>query len=183
MAPEHEPDSPAAGDPDDGTRTTSDAAPPIGSDQSANPIRIGNTLAMVSIVYSAILMGAVLFHVVVFILHEFDAMEPVFTEPWIPLAVVLAMMSASLLVAARTYTKQVGAAAARATDVERLRAWSVANIVRLAILEVPMLLNAVAFLLTGSMLFGVVFLVQLALLFGMVRPTESRLRNEIPLRP
>ena len=183
MAPEHDPASPAAGAPHDGTPGTSGTATPMGSDQSANPIRIGNTLAMVSIVYSAILMGAVLFHVVAFILHEFDAMEPVLAEPWMPMAVVLAMMSASLLVGARTYTKQVTAAAARATDVERLRAWSVANIVRLAILEVPMLLNAVAMLLTGSLWFGVIFLVQLSLLFGMVRPTESRLRTELPLHP
>lgn len=180
MAPEHDSASPAPDVPHDGTSGT---ATPMGSDQRANPIRIGNTLAMVSIVYSAILMGAVLFHVVAFILHEFDAMEPVLAEPWMPMAVVLAMMSASLLVAARTYTKLVTAAAARATDVERLRAWSVANIVRLAILEVPMLLNAVALLLTGSLWFGVIFLVQLSLLFGMVRPTESRLRTELPLHP
>ncbi len=182
MASEHDPGSRTTGGPGHQIPDSSPAAPSMGSDQSANPMRIGNTLAMVSIVYSAILMGAVLFHVVVFILHEFDAMEPVFADPFLFMAVDLAMACASILVAVRTYARQLEAAAACGTDVERLRAWSVANIVRLAILEFPMLLNAVAMLLTGSLWFGSIFMAQLAVLFMMVRPTESRLRTELGLR-
>jgi hypothetical protein len=140
-------------------------------------------LRQMYIVYAAQLFGLVLFNLVAVMLHTFHVITPVENLRMTMLVVTAAVALGALLTGGAVFRAKIAgvrgvSADATGADTARERVWFTASLVRMALYESAAMINAVAMLLTGWMVFAMMFILLLGL-FITLRPTEERFRKEI----
>lgn len=137
--------------------------------------------SMLNILHIAMLVGQLFFIIVVLVLLSSGAWEAILTEETNLFLIIAAVVSASGFYAGNfVYDKQLELIKELSDFREQLAKLRVSIIIRFALLEGPMFLIILFYLLTGSWLF-MVFAVLLILLFLKLKPNKEQLISELEL--
>lgn len=137
-------------------------------------------LLSLRMIFFAMLIGQLLFLTIVFILRS-QGVDFGFEDLVNPLLVIVLLVSAiSVIVGKQVFNKKIERAKNQKTLLQKLEAYRVAFIVRLAFVECAVLLALIIFMLTSSYYFSGIAVI-LILLFMTFQPSKSSVSMSLEL--
>lgn len=142
-----------------------------------------SAIKALSILFFALLMGQLIFAVLGYYINVSGTMIiPDLAENGKVIAIGVAAIALVLVTLSTTlYKKKIAAIKEGAQTVsEKLNAYRAANIIRWAMLEAPVLLSIVAFMLTGNKNL-LILIAGILILFITTRPSAARVASELSI--
>ena len=133
----------------------------------------------ITIIFSAFLMGQVIFAAIAYFLVSTGRFESRLSElEKIFMVLVPVMIVGGRLAGKAFYDKRIQTAQNTKTAAEKLEIYRGATILRYAMLEGPVLFGIIGYLLTGSDML-ILFVAAGILLFYMLKPTKAKAASEL----